>query len=240
MRLPTPMTAAILSPMKPTFRRPTLKRVRTAVRVTPPISRTAPPAVLRSTAPTILEPVRHGVSAPAPKWPSLLPNPYLDYTRILTPEGGIKIIYKDIDRRLRFTLLRVFLWSAATSLEGWILFSDAPPLNPFLALACLLTVAGINLFIVSKPIEAIYSVEIRPDCMILDDRDIFWLDNMEVAWPRFEPDDDGNQVLCGVYGNRFVEYLKVMWFDEIDRTPEVLAGHLDDAMRQLWTKPRQY
>ncbi len=34
---------------------------------------------------------------------------------------------------------------------------------------------------------------------------------------------------------RVVEYLTVRRFDELDRTPEVIAAHLQDAMRLLWT-----
>ena len=52
-----------------------------------------------------------------------------------------------------------------------------------------------------------------------------------------KPDKDGNQVLCGVYGTRFVEYLTVHRFDDEDRTPEIIATHLQTAMRQLWGPP---
>jgi uncharacterized protein YcgL (UPF0745 family) len=60
---------------------------------------------------------------------------------------------------------------------------------------------------------------------------------MEGDWPTFAKDAEGNQLLCGIYGTRFVEYLTVRRFDELDRTPEVLASHLQDAIRQLWTTP---
>jgi uncharacterized protein YcgL (UPF0745 family) len=60
---------------------------------------------------------------------------------------------------------------------------------------------------------------------------------MEGGFPAFRPDDEGNQVLCGIYGTRFVEYLTVRRFDELDRMPEVFAQHLQDAMRQLWSWP---
>jgi hypothetical protein len=32
-----------------------------------------------------------------------------------------------------------------------------------------------------------------------------------------------------------VEFLTARRFDEFDRMPEVMAAHLQDAMRQLWT-----
>jgi hypothetical protein len=40
------------------------------------------------------------------------------------------------------------------------------------------------------------------------------------------------RLLCGT---RFVDYLTVRRFDEFDRSPEALAAHVQDAMRQLWT-----
>jgi hypothetical protein len=36
-----------------------------------------------------------------------------------------------------------------------------------------------------------------------------------------------------LYGTRFVEYLTVRRFDELDRTPEVIAAYLHDITRQL-------
>jgi hypothetical protein len=44
-------------------------------------------------------------------------------------------------------------------------------------------------------------------------------------------------ILCGTYGTRFVEYLKVPRFEEEDRAPEVFAAHFQDAINQLWMKP---
>jgi hypothetical protein len=226
--------------MKPTFRRPTLKRVRTATRVAPTLSRTAPLAV-RTTLPARIEPVRRAAAAPlSAEWPNLLPDPYVDYMRILTHEGGIKFFYKGYDASLRHKLLALFLWSSTTSLEGWILLHHATWVGPPFNLFCLAVVALINLFIVTKPVEAFFSIEIRPDCMILDDRDIFWLQQMEVTWPQFQQDEGGNQALCGIYGNRFVKFLTVLRFDEFDRTPEVLAANLQEAMQQLWTKPQPF
>ena len=56
---------------------------------------------------------------------------------------------------------------------------------------------------------------------------------METDWPAFQ----GN-VLCGIYGTRFVEYLTLHRFDdEFDRTGDVFKAHLQEAMMQLWTRP---
>ena len=53
--------------------------------------------------------------------PEFVPNPYVDYGRMLTAEGGVLMFFKDYDLRLRHTLWRLFAWLAATGLEGWFL-----------------------------------------------------------------------------------------------------------------------
>src|SRR6202040_2026173 len=67
---------------------------------------------------------RRAATMPAPR--PQLPDPtqvdalktaFVDYSRHLTPEGGILIIYKDFDVRWRHTLRRIFVWSALTSIE---------------------------------------------------------------------------------------------------------------------------
>lgn len=73
--------------------------------------------------------------------------------------------------------------------------------------------------------------------MVLDDRDVFRRGLMEGGPPTFQPEeeDEDTLVLSGIYGTRFVEYIKAHRFDEHDRTPEVLAAHLQDAMEQIWS-----
>jgi len=72
--------------------------------------------------------------------------------------------------------------------------------------------------------------------MILNREDVFWLEKMEGEWPTFQRSKDGF-VLAGIYGTRFVEYLTARRFDEFDRSTEVLATHLKDAMQKMWTRP---
>jgi hypothetical protein len=223
--------------MKITVRRPNLIRIKTASRVAPRLTRTPVPTV-RSALPVFVSPIhRAAIAAPSSASTNFSPDPYVDYARVLTPEGGVKLVYKDLDERLRHTLLRFFLWSSATALEAWILFAHRPALDLWFALACLLAVAIINAFIVAKPIEIYRAIEIRPDCMILEGSEIFWAHKMEAGWPAFRAGGDGSLLLSGVYGTRFVDYLTVRKFDELDRTPEVLASHLQDAMQQLWSWP---
>jgi hypothetical protein len=172
-------------------------------------------------------------SAPPPASPD---NPYLDYSRSLTAEGGILIWYKDIDSRLRHTLWRLFAWSLFTGAEGFLLLAHSPFHAGATSIACLIVMAIINWLIVRKPVQVYRNVEIRPDCMILDGADLFWRRSMEGGWPSFKPDADGNLVLCGIYGTRWVQFLRIPRFDENDRAPDVLNGHLASAMRQLWTR----
>ena len=44
----------------------------------------------------------------------------------------------------------------------------------------------------------------------------------------------GQEIMFGLYGTRFVEYLTIRRFDEYDGMPEVFAAHLQTAMQQLW------
>ena len=104
-------------------------------------------------------------------------------------------------------------------------------------IACLVLVAAVNWLIVRKPVEVYRSIEIRTDCMIIEGGDIFWLRWIETNWPVFQTDenDEDNHILCGIYGTRFVEYLTSHRLDECDRTPDVLATHVHDAMTKLWS-----
>lgn len=162
------------------------------------------------------------------------PDPYLDYGRYLTPEGGVLFIYKDIDTRLRHVLWRLFAWTASTGAEIWYVLHYTPVDNLWINVAFLLALAILNWLIVSKPVELYRQVELRPDCMILEGTDVFWLRFMENGFPTFRVDEDGNQIMYGLYGTRFVEYLTVRRFDEFDGMPEVFAAHLQAAMQQLW------
>jgi hypothetical protein len=72
--------------------------------------------------------------------------------------------------------------------------------------------------------------------MIIDGNDVFKVRFIE-RMLSFQSDAKGNQVFCGTYGTRFVEFLTIRRFDENDRMPEVMSDHLRDAMRQLWMVP---
>jgi hypothetical protein len=204
------------------------------------LARSAAPTLSRSVARTSRPAVRREIAvAPRPDLGAVgfQPNPYVDYGRLLTPEGGVLITYKGIDDRWRHTLWRILAWSVATFVDGYFVFQPANAEHKVLSLFCLLVAAIINWLIVRKPVEVYRRIEIRPDCMIIDGADIFWVRQMEGGCPAFRPDSKGNQVLGGIYGTRFVEYLTVPVFDKLDRAPQVFAAHLQEAMNQLWMRP---
>jgi hypothetical protein len=160
-------------------------------------------------------------------------NPYVDYGRYLTPAGGVLITYKDIDQRLRYILWRIFAWTAATGGGYWLFLQNSPIHAAWINFLCLLALGIINWRIV-RPIEVYRSAEVRSDSLLLDGTHVFWLRLMENGLPTFREDDEGNQVLCGIYGTRFVEYLTVRRFDDNDKTPETFAAHFQEAMEQIW------
>jgi hypothetical protein len=161
-------------------------------------------------------------------------SPFNGYVRMLTPQGGILILYKDQDCSLPLTILRVFAWITATGTGGWLIFfvSTLSTLPSLLIFALLMF---INLLIVCKTVEVSHSVEIHPDGMIVDGR-FFSADDIGDTWPELQMKDDDPErmVICGICGTRFIEYATANRMDDNDRTPEVLAGDLEMAMEQLW------
>jgi hypothetical protein len=160
-------------------------------------------------------------------------SPFKDYVRMLTPEGGILILYKDQDRGWFLMILRVFAWIMATSVGGWLIFfvSALSTLQGLFALALLMLVAWL---IVRQTVEASHSLEIRPGAMIVDGTDVFYAEDIGENWPQLQVKDPDRMVICGICGTRFVEYVTANRLDENDRTPEVLAADLRAAMEQLW------
>lgn len=164
------------------------------------------------------------------------PDPYVDYARYLTAAGGIAIIYKDLDERWRFIIRRFCAWVGATGIAAWLFLYHSPVHSLAINLLVLVVAAILNWLIVRQPIQVYRTMEIRPDGMILDGRDTFWLRYME-TWPAFGPGADGTQVLHGIYGTRHIEYVTVRSFDPYDAAPTVFAAHLNEAMKQLWSWP---
>jgi hypothetical protein len=63
-------------------------------------------------------------------------SPFNGYVRMLTPEGGILIFYKDQYRSLLLTILRVSAWIAATWIGGWLIFCESSLMNPLIFRWC--------------------------------------------------------------------------------------------------------
>jgi hypothetical protein len=159
-------------------------------------------------------------------------SPFNDYVRMLTPQGGVLILYKDQNRSLFLTVLRVTACVIVTVVGIGPVFSFSG--TSFLtALALLLAV---NALILYWKIESSHSVEIRPDAMIVDGEDVFYAQDIGDNWPELQMKDGDPErwVICGICGTRFIEYMTVNRRDENDRTAEVLAADLRAAMEQLW------
>jgi len=162
-------------------------------------------------------------------------SPLNGYVRMLTPEGGIFILYKDQYRSLFLTIVRVSAWILVTATGGWLLFS----VSSLSAEGCLLNFGLLMLIswlIVRLPIKVSHSVEIRADAMILDGKDQFYAEDIGDHWPELhmKDDDPDRMVVCGICGTRFVEFMTANRLDKNDRTPEVLVADLRAAMEQLW------
>ena len=95
--------------------------------------------------------------------------------------------------RLRHTLWRIFAWTLSTGMEGWFLLRHSPLQTEWITLICFFAVAYINWLIVASPVEVYRRVEIRPDCMIIESTDVFWLRLMECGWPTFGSGADGSR-----------------------------------------------
>jgi hypothetical protein len=162
-------------------------------------------------------------------------DPFNGYLCMLTPQGGILILYKDQYRSLPLTILRIAAWIAATWIGGWLIFceSSLSGLQRLLAFALLMFV---NWRIVRSKIEVSHSVEIRPDAMIVDGEDVFYPRDIGDNWPELQmkDDDPDRMVICGICGTRFVEYMTANRLDKNDRTRERLAADLQAAIEQLW------
>jgi hypothetical protein len=162
-------------------------------------------------------------------------SPFEGYLCVLTEEGGVLIAYTDLDCSIVYSILRGVAWLATVIVGARLIFPQSD-LSAWPAFGCLTALGSIAWLIVNLKLEAKHSVEIRQDCMIIDGTDIFWAEDIGDNWPELQP-KDGNpdrMVFAGIYGTRFIEHLTANRFDEYDRTPEVLAEDLKNAMEQLW------
>ena len=162
-------------------------------------------------------------------------SPFEHYRRTLT-DGGILIEYRDLNLGWLCRCLRFICGAAVTFVGAWLIFFvyDLSALQ----MAGGVALVGLLDFVIFKyKIKARHSVEIRPDCMIVDGTDIFWAEDIGDNWPELQmkDDDPDRMVISGICGTRYVEYMSANRIHhDTDRMPEVLAAHLTEAMEQLW------
>jgi len=153
---------------------------------------------------------------------------------VLTSDGAILISYTDRDS-IVYSVLRVFTWVVTTGVGGWLLsiHGQLETASGLVSLAALTLLAWL---IVRRKLKASHRFEIRPDAMIVDGKDVFYADDIGDNWPKLKKKDkhSDRMVIAGICGTRFIEYMTATRFDECDRTPEVLAEDLKNAMEQLW------
>jgi hypothetical protein len=162
-------------------------------------------------------------------------SPFNGYERTLTAEGGIRISYKDLNRGLLLLILRGILCAAVTLAGTWlILFVWELPQTQMIAGGAVLI--AIDWGICKFKIKSRHILEIRPDAMIVDGKDVFYAEDIGDNWPALQVKDNDPErlVISGICGTRFIEYMTANRLDENDRTPEVLAADLRAAMEQLW------
>lgn len=166
------------------------------------------------------------------------PNPYGDYERHFMPDGSVRLLVPE-GRISWMTLFTDIANSLAGATIGWFIVSvlaeamtgGSADVGPMFLIFGIIT----YVFVCTPP--AMHSVEIKPDCMVLDDQDVFWASQFELSFPNLGPDVNDEWKLTGIYGTRFIEFLSIRKHDDNDRTPELAAMHLQRAMQQLWGQP---
>lgn len=161
-------------------------------------------------------------------------SPFDGYSRSLTSDGGILITYKDLNRGLVCKGLKISACLAVTVPLLGPIFD-----MPLLSSTQLISAAALGLvdwIVLMWKVKKRHSVEVRPDCMIIDRKDIFWAEDIGDNWPELAPDqEDPTKInISGICGTRFIKYMTANRIDDNDRMPEVLMAHLQEAMEQLW------
>ena len=78
-------------------------------------------------------------------------------------------------------------WTVLTWVESRLIADLCPTIAGWSLFSVLCVV---NWLIVSRPIQIMRSIEIRPDGMILDCKDVFQLEAIGDNWPAFTMKDD--------------------------------------------------
>jgi len=158
---------------------------------------------------------------PAVSWNGYRLDPYQDYSRILTRKVACSLPTRTSTLASATRSGAFFAWSASTGTAAWLLFTIRrfKPIGSMPRRSFLLRTQLVHR---RQAVELYRSIEIRRDCLILEGIDVFWFEMMEGGWPEFQPDEEENLVLSGIYGTRFVAYLTARRFDEFDGMPKPL------------------
>lgn len=164
-------------------------------------------------------------------------SPFAGYSRTLSPAGGLLFHYRERNRTIMCMLLRWTLASFVTLIGLFLILLFAAPSHRAMAI-WLVGLALLVLLIAIARVPKWHTIEIRPDGMIVDGNDVYFAEDIGENWPEVQKADGGGNklVLAGICGTRFIEYVTVNRYDDNDRTPEVLAADLENAMIQLWDR----
>jgi hypothetical protein len=166
-------------------------------------------------------------------------GPYGAFARRYTDDGGVELSFDEGPDTFAMHCLKAAVTGSLVMAELGLAVAAFPALEQA---ELLLLIGGFVLTTVQWLVlfggkDTSHTIEIRPDCMILDRRDVFWLENMELGWPMLRPEPNDEWTLVGTYGTRNVEFLTIRKIDENDRTPQVFASYLRHAMDQVWSRP---
>lgn len=174
---------------------------------------------------------------PVPDDAEVRPTGFDKYARRFTAEGGIALSYKDVERTLPVILAKLSLWVGSCILTYLAGFAWSPIPGFWWNALVYVVLAVLYALFFCRDKQVRRTIEVRPDCMIIEGMETFWKENMPLGWPGFMPNEAGHFVLAGVYGTRWIEYLTIRRFDDNDRAPEVFASQLAAAMKYQWELP---
>jgi hypothetical protein len=164
-------------------------------------------------------------------------SPFNGYHRSLTAEGGFLIHYNDAARGPLTTTLRFLSWLLLTSISLHLIAFYGPSGFGLNLVMSLLTPVLLGI-LVTRQVTVAHSVEIQPDRMILDGKDVFLAAEIGDHWPQlvFKNAVCDRAVIAGVCGTRYIEFLTANRMHFNDMTPELLEFHMHEAMEQLWDR----
>lgn len=163
------------------------------------------------------------------------PNPYEGFDRQFTDEGSTLCTFTAKDDRAWVWWLKFAAWLLANGAFGWLLIQ--PPLSDALLWKAPLWsgTAWLSWWVLFTDNGHLCTIEIWPDCFVVDGTDIFWRAYIELGLPTLVSVGKDAYALAGTYGTRYVEFCRIHAFDENDRQPQVFLAQVQFAMQQHWS-----